>query len=133
MAIVLGKITPFTSAARTATANSDDIVAPSTAKGVRLFLDITAASGSSPTLDVKVQAKDPLGGLYVDMVGAAFAQQNSTANLDLVIYPGVAASSNRRVSDIIPKNWRVVATLGGSSPNFTFSVLVEYLPIGGVG
>ena len=92
-----------------------------------MFLDITAASGSSPPLDVKVQTKDPVSDSYVDLTGAAFAQQNSTATLDLVIYPGVGETANRAVSDVLSSVWRVVATYGGSSPSFTFSVGAEYI------
>ena len=116
----------FASSARTATENSSDQT-NDCARGVRLFLDITAASGSSPTLDVKVQTKDPVSDSYVDLTGAAFAQQNSTATLDLVIYPGVGETSNRAVSDVLSSVWRVVATFGGSRPSFTFSVGAEYI------
>lgn len=119
-------VSVFASSARTATENSGDQTNDN-ARGVRLFLDITAASGSSPTLDVKVQTKDPVSGSYVDLTGAAFAQQTGTATLDLAIYPGIGETSNRAVSDVLSSVWRVVATYGGSSPSFTFSVGAEYI------
>ena len=119
-------VSVFASSARTATENSSDQINDN-ARGVRLFLDITAASGSSPTLDVKVQTKDPVSDSYVDLTGAAFAQQNSTATLDLVIYPGIGETSNRAGSDVLSSVWRVGATYGGSSPSFTFSVCAEYI------
>ena len=128
MAIVFGKSVILSSSARTSTTNSDDQVAPDGAKGVRLYLDISARSGTSPTLDVKVQAKDSLSGNYVDVSGGAFAQKNATGTDDLIIYPSVAAVSNRRVGDHIPRDWRVVGTIGGSStPTFTYTVLCQYL------
>ena len=105
-------VSVFASSARTATENSSDQTNDN-ARGVRLFLDITAASGSSPTLDVKVQTKDPVSDSYVDLTGAAFAQQNSTATLDLVVYPGIGETANRAVSDVLSSVWRVVATYGG--------------------
>ena len=116
----------FASSARTATENSSDQT-NDCARGVRLFLDITAASGSSPTLDVKVQTKDPVSGNYVALTGAAFAQQTGTATLDLAVYPGIGETANRAVSDVLSSVWRVVATYGGSSPSFTFSVGAEYI------
>ena len=128
MAIVFGKSVIFTSSARTSSENSDDQVSPDGARGVRLYLDISARSGTSPTLDVKVQAKDSLSGLYVDISGGAFAQKNATGTDDLIINPSVAAVSNRRVGDHIPRDWRMVGTIGGSStPTFTYTVLCQYL------
>jgi hypothetical protein len=62
------------SAARTTTANSNTINVPSGCKGMIATLNITAASGTTPTLDVKVQRFDSLSGQWVDLTGAAFAQ-----------------------------------------------------------
>lgn len=114
------------SVARTVTANSDDLV-NTQYRGVRLFLNISAASGTSPTLDLKVQSKDPVSGSYVDVPGAAFAQKTGTGTDDLTIYPGVAETANETVSDVVSRTWRVVATIGGTSPSFTFSVGASYL------
>jgi len=114
-------VTVFESAARAATANGGDME-NRTGKGVRLFLDITAASGTTPTLDVKIQGKDAISGSYYDIAGAAFAQQTTTGTADLTIYPGVAETANVSVSDIIPRDWRAVATIGGTTPSFTFSL-----------
>ena len=46
---------------------------------------------------------------------------------DLVVYPGIGETSNRAVSDVLSSAWRLVATFGGSSPSFTFSVGAEYI------
>lgn len=116
----------FASAARTSTANSSDFE-NRTSRGVRLFLDITAASGTTPTLDVKVQSKDTETGKYVDLPGGAFAQKTTTGTDDLVIYPGVAETANRSVSDVLSRDWRVVATIAGTTPSFTFSIGACYL------
>ena len=68
-----------------------------------------------------------MAGGYFDIPSAAFAQKTGTGSDDLTVYPGIAETSNETVSDVIPRDWRVVATLGGSSPNFTFSVGAHYL------
>lgn len=92
-------------------------------RGVRLILDITAKSGTNPTLDVKVQGKDPVSGNYYDIPGAAFAEQSTVTTVELVIYPGVAETANVSVSDVLPEVWRVHATTGGTdTPTFTYSV-----------
>lgn len=130
-------ITVFASEARTATANSDEQVMPLRGdsgeeipafRGVHLVLDITASSGTDETLDVKLQRKDQLSGEWVDLTGGAFAQKTGTGTDDLVIYPGIAETANRSVSDVLTARWRAVATVGGTSPSFTFSLGGTYLP-----
>lgn len=114
------------SAARTATGNGPDMVNKD-ASGVVLTLDITAVSGTTPTLDVKVQSKDSLTGKYVDIPGAAFSQKNGVLTDQLVVYPGVAVSANKAVSNVLPRNWRIVYTIGGTTPSFTFAVSAAYV------
>jgi hypothetical protein len=115
------QLTYFTSSAREETASSD-IAMNHRGKGVSLHLDITAASGSSPTLDIKLQGYDELGADYFDIPGAVFAQATGTGTDELVLYPGVAETANVSVSDVLPRVSRAVATIGGSSPSFTFTL-----------
>ena len=115
------QITYFSSSARTSTTNGS-LAMNHRGKGVSLHLDITAASGSSPTLDVKLQGYDELGADYFDIPGAAFAQATGTGTDELMLYPGVAETSNVSVSDVLPRVSRAVATIGGSSPSFTFTL-----------
>lgn len=117
----------FSSASRTASANSGDQNSGG-AKGVHLVLDVTAVTGTTPTLDVKVQRKDATSGQYVDLPGGAFAQKTGVSVDDLVIYPGVAETANRSVSDVLSEEWRAVETIGGTTPDFTFSLAGSYLP-----
>lgn len=119
-------VTVFGSAARTVTANSSDVDNYS-ARGVRCLLDVTAASGTTPTLDVKLQSKDPISGKYVDLPGAAFTQKTAASTDDLTVYPGVAETANETVSDVISGVWRAVATIGGTTPSFTFTLGCSYI------
>lgn len=119
-------VTVFASAARTATTNSTDMENRG-ARGVRLFLAVTAASGTTPTLDVKVQVKDPINDTYIDVPGGAFTQKTTTVTDELTIYPGVTVSANRAVSWPLSQKWRVVATIGGTTPSFTFSLAACYI------
>lgn len=115
---------PFASAARTATTNSADQTNYN-ARGVKLHLTITAVSGTAPTLDVKLQAK--IAGIYIDIASAAFTQKSGTGDDELTVYPGIAETANESVSDIIPRTWRAVATIGGTSPSFTFQLDISYV------
>lgn len=98
-------------------------------RGVVLYLDITDASGTSPTLDIKVQGKDPVSGKYFDIADGAFAQQTGTGTVVLTIYPGIAETANVSASDVIPTTWRVHVTVGsgGADGSFTFSIGASYI------
>jgi len=123
----MANITIFSSSSRAAgTHNSDRQSAPFKARGVKLYLDITAKSGTL-TLDVKVQGYDSVSDKYYDITGASFAQKSGTGSDDLTIYPGIAAVNNRSVNLPLPTDWRVVATVGGSTPTATFTVGAAYL------
>lgn len=110
-------------------ANSSSVYENASGRGVRLFLKVTAVSGTSPTLDVKIQGKDPASGDYFDISGASFAQQTGTGSvLSLIVYPGVAETANESVSDFVARTWKVVSTVGGSNtPTVTCSLGVAYL------
>ena len=97
-------------------------------RGVRIYVDVSAVSGTSPTLDYKVQTKDPSTGDWIDMPGAVFTQFTAAASQELVIYPGIAETANVSVSDVLPRDWRLHGTIGGTdTPTVTNSVGVAYL------
>ena len=114
-----------TLAAKTATFNID--VDNLHAKGAIFFLEITAKAGTTPTLDIKLQYRDVTSGAFVDIPLAIFAQKVAEASDVLTIYPGIAVIANESVSGVIPKNYRVVCTIGGTTPSFTFSLTADYL------
>lgn len=89
------------------------------------FLDVSARSGTTPTLDVKFQYKDPISSNYVDIPGASFTQKNATGTDTLTIYPGVVATANRSVSLVLPDEVRAVWTIGGTTPSFTFTLAFD--------
>jgi len=84
-------------------------------RGVRLFLNVSAVLGTSPTLDVKLQTQDPVSKAWIDLPGASFAQKTGVSTADLVVYPGVAETVNVSVSDVLARVWRAVATLAGTA------------------
>lgn len=122
------QITAFASAARAEATYNADISAPESEgyKGVWLCVDITAESGVA-TLDVKLQRFDQVSGKYVDMPGAAIAQQSATGTVELTVYPGIAETTNVSVSDHVTDRLRVVATVGGTSVTMTFTVAGHWL------
>ena len=100
------------SAAQTASLNSADITIYNGAK-LAVYLDVTAASGTSPTLDVTVKAKDPASGKYF-LLGTFTQKTGVTSD---VLFIGNGAGSTFATRTI-----RVEAVIGGTTPSFTFSV-----------
>lgn len=98
---------------RTATGNGSAIEVGD--RGVaNLELVCTAASGTTPTLDIAIQtSKDGTGsGLGAWRTVASFAQMT-------------AAASERKSFAGLDRFVRAAATLGGTTPSFTYSVKGE--------
>lgn len=103
-------LTPVASAARTANGdsgwlNSEEFVA------LILKLDVTAASGTTPTLDVHIDTAEDSSGTNNRLV-ASFAQKTGV-------------SAERKSFAGLDKYYRVRWVVGGTTPNFTFSVAGE--------
>lgn len=129
----LKEITVQASAAITATTTNIDSgdlsIGTAHYKGLQLYMDITAKSGTSPTLDVKLQVKDPVSAKFIDMTSVNFAQKTDTFTGYLSVYPGVAETANVSINDTLPKTWRIVCTIGGTdTPTFTFSLGACLIP-----
>lgn len=131
-------VTIFASGAKGSGANNSNPVTNHSGKGGIFWLEITAKSGTSPTLDVKLQGYDQDGGDWVDLgdnvagTGAyAFSQKSSISEPvrdQLTVYPGLTASGNAVCSGILPNQFRAVATVGGSStPTVTFTLGVDLI------
>lgn len=89
--------------------------------GAVLAIKVSAVSGTSPTLTVKVQGSAN-GTDWYDINGAVTATINSVSTVHMTVRPGVTAVANVALAQPIPRFWRVAWTIGGTSPSFTFSV-----------
>ena len=103
--------TLHTSAAETATVTGADVDTEQLGSA-NFYLDVTAVTGTTPTLDVKIQEKDPVTGKYFDLF--SFTQKT-------------AISSERKsygsgAGELLGKVIRYVATIAGTTPSFTFSL-----------
>jgi hypothetical protein len=99
------------SAARTTTGASGAIPIGSGVSTVELELEVTAASGTSPTLQLGVQWSDD---------GVNFGNNDGTADT----FASVTAAGN--VVKNVPVRapyMQITWTIGGTSPSFTFAVL----------
>jgi len=114
--------TLLSSSARTATTQSADQVNYN-GRGVQVILNVTAASGTGG-LQVVVQGKDPVSGVYYNLYAAPTAV---TAN-GIKVYevaPGASTAGAgdvaSRVAGQIPRTWRV-NVIAGDSSSYTYSV-----------
>ena len=99
-------------AAVTSTATSAAIDLKEYDGDVTLILTSAAGTGSSPTLDVKVQDSDDSGGSYADLSGATFTQVTDAVSMQVITF----------VKDEAKRYIKIVQTVGGSTPSFTFNI-----------
>lgn len=79
-----------------------------TSETAQVYLDITAASGTAPTLDVKIQGR---------------LDANATWT-DLVFFPRFVTTGTAvaEIKGPLPVDLRYVSTITGTTPSFTYSV-----------
>ena len=103
--------------AKTASGNGTarQLGALSAAQTLYAALHVTAASGTSPTLDVKVQSDDASG----------FA--SPTDRITFAQKTAIGAEWATVAGAITDDWWRISYTIGGTGPSFTFVVVVGIL------
>lgn len=101
-----GIITFLPSSSRTSSGNSGNGTYVGENNEAIVYLEITAASGTTPTLDVVIQ--DTIDGTNWDTV-SSFTQASSTGREVI------------RISNF-SRYMRISYTIGGTTPDFTFSV-----------
>lgn len=91
-----GALTLIESGARTASFNGNTFT-NTAAKGATFNLNVTAASGTTPTLDVKLQWMDPVTSTWSDLTGAVFQRITAAGNRTLTIYPAAEPRGTLRI------------------------------------
>lgn len=115
------------SAARTATGVGSTAVNVD-GRGAFIQVDVSAHSGTTPTLVVKVQASvDGVNFFDLDATNATTASINTDARFVIKVYPGLPTVANGSCNSPLPRFWRLAWTIGGTSPSFTFSTSATYI------
>lgn len=96
----------------------------SNGRGVLLFVNISAISGTTPTLTVTLKGLDPNGNAYTILASSAL---NATGLTVLKVYPALTAAANTVANDVLPVSWRVDYTIGGTSPSVTGTIAANLL------
>ena len=98
------------------------------ARGATILFQIGTVTGTTPTCVFKIQGSADNGTTWFDLPGATTASLTATGNTVLTILPGVTVAANAAVSFPLPRTWRVVWTIGGTTPSFTITAIqVAYL------
>lgn len=89
-------------------------------RGVKVIVNITAISGTAPTLTVTLQGVDVASGaLYTILASAALTATGTTV---LTVFPGATAAANVAANDALPANWALKAVIGGTGPSVTATI-----------
>ncbi|MDF1536071.1 MAG: hypothetical protein P1S46_06145 [bacterium] len=104
----------FPVAARGASANGTGVDVSSDIGEGKVILHAAAGTGTTPTLDVKLQSS-PDNSAWSDISGATFTQVDNTAGGSLQAI-GVDIDTDKYI--------RAVATIAGTTPSFTFGVVL---------
>lgn len=124
--LTVAGLTIETSAARTTTANGTTITNAS-GRGAMFYINVSAASGTTPTLVVQLQVQDPVSTSWIDITGAATPTITGTGLSMLTVCPGIVEAANTKVAQGLPRVFRFRWTIGGTTPSFTFSIGAQYL------
>lgn len=81
--------------------------------GMKVYLHVDSETGTTPTLDVKIQESDTLGSGYTDVPGGAFAQLTT---FSVAQYAEIHIHWTKRYL-------RYSATTSGSSPSYVGVVI----------
>lgn len=118
----LGNIITLTAAGSGSTTGT--VQDGSNGRGILLFVNISAISGTTPTLTVTLKGLDPNGNAYTILASSAL---NATGLTVLKVYPALTAAANAVANDVLPVSWRIDTTIGGTTPSVTATISANLL------
>lgn len=97
--------------------------------GLLLFINVTAISGTSPTLTVTLKGliDEAATASYTILASAAL---NATGLTVLKVYPGLTAAANTVANDVVPGRCQIVTAIGGTGPSVTATISAYSLTAG---
>jgi hypothetical protein len=111
-------VTILTSAARTASVNSQDYINTNGYQNMILTIDATAAA-ATPSVVFTIEGKDLASGKYYTILASAAI--TGTGTTILRVSPGLTAAANTIAKDFIPFVWRL-KVVAADADSLTYSV-----------
>lgn len=96
-----------------------------THRGLNLYINITALTGTGPTVTVIIEGKDPVSGQYFTLLSSTAL--SAIGFTRLIVYPGIAVTANFSDNDALPGTWRVRVVVGGTGPAATGTISASLL------
>jgi hypothetical protein len=93
-------------------------------RGIAVYVNVTAISGTTPTLTVAIKGKSPQGVDYTILTSAAITATGLTV---LTVYPALPAAANLTAQATIPVTGHVDYTIGGTTPSVTATIAAVLL------
>jgi hypothetical protein len=109
MTATVQRITLQASSAQTATNNGTAYTGVGNRREMIVFLNVTAVSGTTPSMTVKMQTSDDGGTTWYDIPGGAFTA-------------ATAATTQLLSFTAFGDTVRCVSTISGTTPSFTYAV-----------
>jgi hypothetical protein len=124
-----GNLTTGDTGAKTATGNGATLTNVGN-KGVQVLVSMGAVTGTTPTAVLKLQGSVDGGTSWYDIPGATTASLTATGLYGITVYPGIAVTAGTTTTGttasanfVMPRTWRVVWTIGGTTPSFTITAI----------
>jgi hypothetical protein len=101
-------------------------------RGAIFQINVTAASGTTPTMVVRVQyTVDGTNFFDLDATNAVTASITTTGLHVIKVYPGltaaVPAAGSSSANQVLPRSYRLAWTIGGTTPSFTSAHTAAYI------
>lgn len=89
--------------------------------GLLIFINVTAISGTSPTLTVTLKGSidGSATATYTILASAAITATGLTV---LRVYPGLTAAANLVANDVVPGWCQISSAIGGTTPSVTATI-----------
>lgn len=111
------------SAARTASGTGATI-ANNVGRGIIVYHNVTAVSGTSPSMVLRMQVQDPVSSAWADLPGVTFPARTATGLYISTVYPGLTTTTVDKLDAAVPRAFRFAWTIAGTTPSLTSSIAV---------
>lgn len=88
--------------------------------GLQLGVNITAITGTTPSLTVIIEGQDDVSGVWYPLLTSAAL--NATGFTLLTLFPSVTVVANVSASQVLPTTWRVRYVIAGTTPAVTATI-----------
>lgn len=109
----------------TATTTNGDALENLSSNSAHIIINITALTGTTPTAAFALQGYDESSQTFYNMLSST--NLAATGQTVLKVGPGLVAAANLTINDVMPKTFRIICVLLGTTPSVTATVGVNLI------